>query len=89
MIAEEGFEKIISQYTKPELGESFLALTTDIRIVPSGMLDSATEMFIFRDQVLFTDWAHLVAVEIKNPSTVRVMKAMFRMLQKSGRVYSI
>ncbi len=87
MIAEEGFEKIIDEQINPELGKSFLSLATDIRVVPQGMLDSATEVLIFRDQILFTDWAYLVGVEIKNPSTVRVMKAMFRMLQNNGRKY--
>ena len=85
MVVEEGFEKVIAESVNPQLGETFLALAVDIRVVPTRFLDSATEVLIFRDQILFTDWAHLVAVEIKNPSTVRVMKAMYRLLQESGR----
>ena len=45
MIAEEGFEKIINDQINPELGQSFLALATDICVVPSGLLDSATDTF--------------------------------------------
>ena len=88
MIVEEGFTEVIRKYVDTSIEESFLALAVDIRIVPKGFLDSSTEILIFRDIVLFMDWAHLVAVEIKNPSTVRVLKAMYRMLQESGRPYT-
>jgi hypothetical protein len=84
MVTEEGFEEVIQSHVTPDIESSFLSLAIDIRVVPKGILDSSTEILIFRDQVLFMDWAHLVAVEIQNPSTVRVMKAMYRMLQKSG-----
>ncbi len=86
-ILEEGFEKVLKKEIDPGVEATFLDLLYDVRIVPERMLDSSTEIFIFRDQVLFMDWAHMVAVEIKNPSTTRVIKAMFRMLQQSGRVY--
>lgn len=84
MIAEEGFEKYLEE-TDPEMRRTFLDLIADIRVVPERLLDSATEILIFRDQIFFIDWAHEVAVEIKNPSTMRVMRAMFRVLQDSGR----
>lgn len=87
IVAEEGFEEVIKSHIAPDIESSFLSLAIDIRVVPKGVLDSSTEILIFRDQVLFLDWAHLVAVEIQNPSTTRVLKAMFRMLQKSGRSY--
>jgi len=85
IVVEEGFEKAIAESVDPELAETFLALAVDVRVVPARFLDSATEVLLFRDQVLFVDWAHLVAVEIKNPSTIRVMRAMYRLLQESGR----
>lgn len=84
IVLEEGFEQHMV-VLGPSLIKSFFSLGIDIRVVKAGFLDSATEILMFRDQILFTDWAHLVAVEIKNPSTVRVMKAMYRLLQESGR----
>ncbi len=84
MIAEAGFEKHLEE-TDPEMRRTFLDLITDIRVVPERLLDSATEILIFRDQIFFIDWAHEVAIEIKNPSTMRVMHAMFRVLQQSGK----
>ncbi|GEM_PF-5609656 len=89
MVTEEGFEKVLKKEVSPDIEETFLSLAVDIRVVPAGVLDSATEVLIFRDQILFTDWAERVAVEIKNPSTVRVVKAMYRMLQKNGRKYEM
>jgi DNA-binding MarR family transcriptional regulator len=87
MVVEDGFDSVLSKSIPLDLQNTYLSLAVEIRVVPSGVLDSATEILIFRDQVLFTDWAHNVAVEIKNPSTVRVIKAMYRMLQKNGRPY--
>lgn len=89
MVTEEGFEKVLQQQVDPGLQESFLSLAVDIRVVRGRILDSTTEILIFRDQILFTDWADLVGVEIKNPSTVRVIKAMYRLLQASGRTHKI
>jgi sugar-specific transcriptional regulator TrmB len=85
MVVEEGFELALKEEVDPGIEESFLSLAVDIRVVPARVLDSSTEIIIFRDLILFMDWGHLVAVEVKNPSTTRVIKAMFRMLQKSGR----
>ncbi|MEK7614592.1 MAG: helix-turn-helix domain-containing protein [Patescibacteria group bacterium] len=87
MVTEEGFESILKKEVSPDIEETFLSLAVDIRVVPAGVLDSTTEILIFRDQMLMTDWADRIAVEIKNPSTVRVVKAMYRMLQKNGRKY--
>lgn len=84
MITEEGFEQHLG-IVNPELRHTFLDIITDISVVPERLLDSATEILLFRDQIFFIDWAHEVAVEIKNPSTMRVMRAMFRVLQESGR----
>ncbi len=88
VIVEEGFERELGTHVAPKVSETFLALSHDLRVVPSGMLDSATEVIIFRDVVLFLDWAHWIGVEIKNPSTVRVVRAMYRLLQSSGRSVS-
>lgn len=87
MVIEEGFEECLALNADPRLAETFLKTVVDVRVVPARFLDSATEVLIFRDQILFIDWAHLVAVEIKNPSTVRVLRAMYRLLQESGRPY--
>lgn len=84
MITEEGFERHL-EIVDPELRHTFLDIISDISVVPERLLDSATEILLFRDQIFFIDWAHEVAVEIKNPSTMRVMRAMFRVLQESGR----
>lgn len=89
MVTEEGFENILKKEVSSGIKETFLSLAVDISVVPAGVLDSATEILIFRDQILFTDWADRVAVEIKNPSTVRVVKAMYRMLQKNGRKHDV
>lgn len=89
MVAEEGFEGFMADNVDNRVEQSFLSLAVDIKIVPQGTLDSATEILIFRDQMLLLDWAHSVAVEIKNPSTLRVIRAMFRTLQASGRGYLI
>ncbi len=89
MVAEEGFKEVIGNIVHPNVINSFMSLAVDIKVVPAGTLDSATEILIFRDQLLFMDWAHLVAVEVKNPSTLRVIKAMFRTLQSSGYDYAL
>jgi len=89
IVAEEGFDQILTDSVDTGVGQSFLSLAVDIKVVPPGTLDSATEVLIFRDRLLLMDWAHLVAVEIKNPSTLRVIRAMFRTLQSSGWEYDI
>lgn len=85
MVVEEGFEKAIAESIDPQLAETFLALAVDVRVVPARFLDSSTEILMFRDQILFVDWANLVAIEIKDPSTARIMRTMYRLLQESGR----
>ncbi len=87
-ILEEGFETVIQKEAGAAIEHSFLDIPSDIRVVPARVLDSSTEVLILRDQILFMDWEHQVAIEIKNPSTTRVIKAIFRMLQQSGRSYT-
>lgn len=89
MVTEEGFDTEIRHCASEQFSSSVYGLAKDIRVVRAGFLDSATEVLLFRDQALFIDWAHVVAVEIKNPSTVRVLRAMFRLLQASGRPYHV
>ncbi len=87
-VLEEGFDTVIRKEAGIDIEHSFLSIPHDIRVVPARVLDSSTEVLIFRDQVLFMDWEHQVAIEIKNPSTTRVIKAMFRMLQRGGRLHT-
>lgn len=87
LIVEEGFNAILEKEIHTGHTESFFDLVTTVRVVRSGVLDSSTEILIFQDQVLFTDYTNLTAVEIKNPSTVRVIRAMYHMMYDKGRNY--
>ncbi|MDB5187914.1 MAG: hypothetical protein JWO50_434 [Candidatus Kaiserbacteria bacterium] len=86
MVLEEGFEKAIGIVDK-ELKSSFFSLASEVRVIPEGIVSSSTEVLIFRDQALFMDWEQYIAIEIKNPSTVKLIKGMFKALQAQGTVF--
>ncbi len=84
-IVEEDFEKQITKYADIALMESLTGLANELSVIPKGYLDSSTEVLIFRDQALFLDWEQLVGVEIKNPSTVHLLKGMFSLLKSQSK----
>ncbi|MCX6819947.1 MAG: hypothetical protein NT019_01505 [Candidatus Adlerbacteria bacterium] len=84
-IVEEDFEIQIYKYANKYLLESLTGLTSELHSIPKGYLKSSTEVLIFRDQALFLDWEQLVGVEIKNSSTVHLLKGMFTLLKSQSR----
>lgn len=87
-IVEDDFEAEVSKHADRALAKSFMDTVSEVYVVPKGFLNSSTEVLIFRDQALFLDWEQLVGVEIKNPSTVKILKGVFELLKQSSRPLS-
>jgi DNA-binding MarR family transcriptional regulator len=84
LIVEADYKKSLT-HVKESLQDSFLDLAAETYLVPPGALHSSTEICIFRDSALLLDWEQLVGVEIKNPSTVHLLKGMFTLLKSQSR----
>lgn len=84
-IVESDFETQITEHADISLAQSLTTLAHELYVIPKGYLNSSTEILIFRDQALFLDWEQLVGVEIKNPSTVKMLKGMFDLLKRIGQ----
>lgn len=83
-IVEDDFEIQIAKHAAVVHGQSMMETANELYVLPKGHLNSSTEVLIFRDQALFLDWEQLVGVEIKNPSTVKILKGMFELLKRSA-----
>lgn len=83
-MVEEDAKAHMQRHIDPTYAQSFLDLSNEFHVLPKGFLNSSTEIVIFRDQAFFLDWEQLVGVEIKNPSTIKLLKGMFELLKRAS-----
>jgi hypothetical protein len=75
--------------TYPQWIEGLSGIMIDISVVPDNVLPhTPSELFIFRDEVLLTDWKEETGVLIKDASLATMLRHLFRAAKSLGETFN-
>ena len=89
LIINEDTTRLYSDYAKnPKWVESQEKRLLDVSLVDREYLpDTFAEIFIFRDNVMLTDWESEIAVILTNHEIAKLARALFRASKALGRTF--
>ena len=61
----------------------------NVSLIPTGLIDIPTEMYIFKNVALLINWKDEVAIEIRNETMVSFLKNLITLIKTMGRKVDI